>query len=286
MRDHRIDRGASALGILFVLFGLIGLVWVVNGANPEAIVAVAPYLVPIAFIGLGLVVMVMAVTSDGERPSRVTPGGPPNEARASTTDRPSAPQPVVLAVGDADHADIEIVFGAGHLRIGRAEPGHLVDGIMTGGGIEQDRAGRVHLWSETPWLEWVPGLQRDWTIGVTGEVPVRMEVKAGAADVDLDCHDLRLEELVVRSGASSVHVQAAARGHSRIRTENGAGSLDVTVPEGVAARVRTTALLGSREIDLGRFPAVTGGYESPGFSQAADRVEIDAQTAIGSLRVR
>ena len=157
---------------------------------------------------------------------------------------------------------------------------------MVGGGIEQDRAGRVHLWSETPWLEWVPGLQRDWTIGVTGEVPVRMEVKAGAADVDLDCRDLRLEELVVRSGASSVHVQAAAHGHSRIRTENGAGSLEVTVPDGVAARVRTTALLGSREIDLGRFPPVDGGYETPGFSQAADRVEIDAQTAVGSLRVR
>jgi len=193
---------------------------------------------------------------------------------------------VALPIGDADHADIEIVFGAGHLRVARSEGGHLFDGSIVGGGLEQDRAGRVHLWSESPWLDWVPGLQRDWSIGVTGDVPVRMEVKAGAAEVDLDCRDLRLEELVVRTGASSVHVQAAAHGHSRIRTETGAGSLEVTVPEGVAARVRTTALLGSREIDLGRFPRVSGGYETPGFSRAADRVEIDAQTALGSLRVR
>lgn len=279
MRDHRVDRGTSALGILFVLFGLIGLVWVANGADPEAFVAVAPYFVPIAFIGFGLVVIVMAVTTAGDRRSQARPG-------ASTSDRQTAPQPVALPVGNADHADIEIVFGAGHLRVGRAEPGHLVDGVLVGGGIEQDHAGRVHLWSDTPWLEWVPGLQRDWTIGVTGEVPVRMEVKAGAAEVDLDCRELRLEELVVRSGASSVHVQAATHGQSRIRTENGAGSLDVTVPDGVAARIRTTAVLGSREIDLGRFPAVAGGYETPGFSAALDRVEIDAQTAVGSLRVR
>lgn len=279
MRDRRLDRGASALGVLFVLIGIIALAWVVNGSDPAAFATVAPYLVPILIIGFGLVVIAMAVTTGGDRRSQAAAG-------SAISDRAPVSQPVALPVGDADRADVEIVFGAGHLRVRRAEPGHLVDGVMVGGGLEQDRAGRVHLWSETPWLEWVPGLQRDWTIGVTGEMPVRMEVKAGAADVDLDCHDLRLEELVVRSGASAVNVQAAAHGHSRIRTETGAGSLEVTVPQGVAARVRTTALLGSREIDLSRFPPVNGGYETPGFSQAADRVEIDAQTAVGSLRVR
>ena len=279
MRDRRLDRGASALGILFILLGLIAFVWIFNGADAEAFAAIAPFIGPLLLIGFGLVVLAMAVSTDGERRSRAS-------VTSSTADRVPAPEPVALPIGTADHADVEIVFGAGHLHVGRADPGHLVDGVMVGGGLEQDRGGRVHLWSETPWLEWVPGLQRDWTIGVTGEVPVRMEVKAGAADVDIDCRDLRLDELIVRSGASAVRVHAAAHGRSRIRTETGAGSLDVTVPDGVAARVRTTAVLGSREIDLGRFPAVAGGYETPGFLLADDRVEIDAQTAVGSLRIR
>jgi hypothetical protein len=279
MRDHRLDRGASALGMLFILIGLIALVWVVGGADLAAFAAVAPFVIPILITGIGLLVVVMAFSNAGASRAGVT-GTPSPESRAAIQ------EPIALPVGGADRADVEIVFGAGHLRVGRAEAGHLVDGVMVGGGIEQNRAGRVHLWSETPWLEWVPGLQRDWSIGVTGEVPVRMEVKAGAAEVELDCRDLQLDELIVRTGASSVHVRAASHGQSRIRTESGAGSLEVIVPDGVAARVRTTAVLGSREIDLGRFPAVNGGYESPGFSQAADRVEIDAQTALGSLRVR
>ena len=280
MHDHRLDRGASALGILFIIFGLIAIVWVANGSDPDALAAVLPYLGPILIIGFGVVVLLMAVAG---RPDRRSPDtGPP----ASSGRAAGSSEPFVVPMGDADRADVEIVLGAGHLRLARAQPGHLVDGVIIGGGIEQDRAGRVHLWSETPWLEWVPGLQRDWTIGVTGELPVRMEVKAGAADVDLDCTELRLEELVVRSGASAVRVHAASHGHSRIRTENGAGSLEVTVPNGVAARIRTTALLGSRDIDLGRFPRVVGGYETPGFEAAADRVDIDTQTAVGSLRVR
>jgi hypothetical protein len=279
MRDHRIDRGASALGVLFIIMGLAAFAWVATGSDPAVLTAVLPYLGPLLIIGFGAVVLVMAITPDGGRRAQAAP-----RSAASAGAPPT--RPVAVPLGAAHRADLEIAFGAGRLRVGRSEPGHLVDGVIVGGGVEQDQAGRVRLWSDDPWLEWVPGLQRDWTIGVTGEVPVRMEVRAGAAEVDLDCRDLRLEELVVRSGASSVRVQAAAHGQSRIRTENGAGSLDVTVPIGVAARVRTTALLGSREIDLARFPAAPGGYETPGFAEAADRVEIDAQTAVGSLRVR
>ena len=107
--------------------------------------------------------------------------------------------------------------------------------------LEQDRAGpRAPAGVRRPGWNGCRGSSATGRIGVTGELPVRMEVKAGAADVDLDCRDLRLDELVVRSGASSVHVRAAAHGRSRIRTETGAGSLEVTVPDGVAARVRTT----------------------------------------------
>jgi hypothetical protein len=43
--------------------------------------------------------------------------------------------------------------------------------------------------------------------------------------------------------------------------------------------------LGSAQIDQARFPATTGGYESPDFGTAANRVEIDVQGGVGSFRV-
>jgi hypothetical protein len=278
MHDHRLDRGTTAIGIFFVLIGLIAFVWIANGADAAAFAAAAPYLMPLLLVGLGVVVLATAVpshaASSGDRPARATPDSSRPDER------------IDVGLDGAERAQIDISFGAGHLRVGRAGPGHLVDGTIVGGDVVHDQVGRVRLQSDTPWLEWVPGLQRDWTIGVTGELPVRLDVRTGAADVDLDCRELQLDELVVHAGASAVRVHAAAHGFSRIRTETGVGSLDVAIPGGVAARVRTSAVLGSREIDLARFPAVPGGYETPGFDGAPDRVEVDARTALGSLRIR
>lgn len=278
MHDHRLDRGTTAIGILFVLIGLIAFVWIANGADPAAFAAAAPYLLPLVLVGLGVVVIAAAVPS-----RRASSGG---HSAWATDDSTQPAERINVGLDGAERAEIDIAFGAGHLRVGRAAPGHLLDGSIVGGNVIHDRAGRVRLRSDTPWLEWVPGLQRDWAIGVSGELPVRLDVQTGAADVELDCRELQLDELIVHSGASAVRVQAAAHGVSRIRTETGVGSLDVAVPSGVAARVRTTAMLGSREIDLARFPAVVGGYETPGFDRAPDRVEIDARTALGSLRIR
>jgi hypothetical protein len=43
--------------------------------------------------------------------------------------------------------------------------------------------------------------------------------------------------------------------------------------------------LGSTQIDQVRFPASAGGYESPDYPTAANRVDIDVQGGVGSLRV-
>ena len=43
--------------------------------------------------------------------------------------------------------------------------------------------------------------------------------------------------------------------------------------------------LGSAQIDEARFPASSGGYESPDFSTATNRVEINIDGGLGSVRV-
>jgi hypothetical protein len=70
-----------------------------------------------------------------------------------------------------------------------------------------------------------------------------------------------------------------------VRAQTGAASLTIEVPYGVAARIRTRLALGSTQIDQTRFPASSGGYETPGYAMAANRVEIDVQGGVGSLRV-
>ncbi len=121
MHDHRIDRGASALGVFFILIGLIAVVWIANGADPAAFAAAAPYLGPILVIGFGFIVIVMAVSSDGGRQARAT------SSRSSSREAVPEPESFELPIGDADHADVEIAFGAGRparlARPGRAPGG-------------------------------------------------------------------------------------------------------------------------------------------------------------------
>ncbi len=76
-----------------------------------------------------------------------------------------------------------------------------------------------------------------------------------------------------------------AAGATTIKAQAGAASLTIEIPTGVAARIRTRMALGSTQVDTARFPRGGAGYESPDYSTAPNRVEIDVQGGVGSLRV-
>lgn len=71
-------------------------------------------------------------------------------------------------------------------------------------------------------------------------------------------------------------------GATSVRAETGAASLTIEVPNRVAARIGTRVVLGSVQIDESRFPPVAGGYESPDYASAANRVDVDVQGGVGS----
>ncbi len=62
-------------------------------------------------------------------------------------------------------------------------------------------------------------------------------------------------------------------------------SLILEVPQGVAARIVTRVALGSRQIDEGRFPRVGDLYQSLDYATCANRVDIDVEGGVGSVRV-
>jgi hypothetical protein len=134
----------------------------------------------------------------------------------------------------------------------------------------------------------VPLLERPsrWTMGLTTEVPLDLKIDAGASRAVLDLGGLRLRDLELQTGASETRVLLPrAAGVTTVKAQTGAASLTFEVPPGVAARIRTRMALGSLRIDETRFPASGNGYESPDFATATNRVDIDAQGGVGSLRV-
>jgi hypothetical protein len=195
-------------------------------------------------------------------------------------------QLVVPLAGLGDGA-VRIQFGAGTLMTGRAAADNLVDGSFAGGVILKNRGpGRVELSQDTdygmPWLD----KRSDWAVGLSGEVPLDLDVQTGAARAMLDLAELRVRSLKLQSGASETRIRLPrAAGMTTVHASAGAASLTIEVPAGVAARIRSRMAIGSSQVDESRFPRSAGGHESPDYGTAANRADIDLSGGVGSVRV-
>jgi hypothetical protein len=184
-------------------------------------------------------------------------------------------------------ASVRIRFGAGDLHVGRSPAGTLVDGTFEGGVVHRLRAGgelQLEPDSARGW-SWVDR-PLDWRVGLTGEVPLDLRLETGAARGEIDLADLQVRSLRLQTGASQTRVRLPrAAGLTRVSAEAGAAEVVFTVPAGVAASIRSRVALGSTSVDTARFPRTGGGYESPDYATATNRVEIDLQGGVGSFRV-
>ena len=194
---------------------------------------------------------------------------------------------LAIPLGGLAEAFVRIKFGAGELDVGPAAAGSLVDGTFTGGVVRRDLGpGRVELAQDTTYgLPWLDGRSR-WAVGLAPGLPLDLRLDTGAARASLDLADLRVRALDLHTGASETRIRLPrAAGATSVRAETGAASLTIEVPEGVAARIRSRMAIGSNQIDEGRFPRTAIGHESPDYSTAANRVDLDLQGGVGSIRV-
>jgi hypothetical protein len=194
---------------------------------------------------------------------------------------------LVIPLDGVRQATVRVRFGAGTLDSTVAAPGNLVDGRFKGGVVHRTPGlGHVELEQDTsygmPWLE----RESAWSVGLTGEVPLELRVEAGASRSRLDLSGTLVRRLEVRTGASETTViLPRAAGMTEVKADVGAASLTFIVPNGVAARIRPTVVIGSIRVDEGRFPRFGGDHQSPDYDSAANRVDLAINGGVGSVRV-
>jgi hypothetical protein len=201
--------------------------------------------------------------------------------------RPRAAESLALLLEGATEGAVRIRFGAGTLSTTAAATGNLVDGSFQGG-VTHRRSGPGRIELEQDTSQGWPGFDRhhEWTVGLTAEIPLDLRIDAGASKNRIDLRALRARTVELHTGASDTRILVPrAAGATAIRAETGAASLTIEVPDGVAARIRTRVVMGSVQVDEARFPRSAGGYESPDYATAENRVDIDVQGGVGSLRV-
>lgn len=202
---------------------------------------------------------------------------------------------VAIPLEGASSARIQIQHGAGRLRVsGGAPPDALAEGTFSGGlhyrtqrvgdELDVEMSPRSFPFGLAPW-NWGRG-DLGWSFGLNGDIPLSLSFDTGASDVRLGLGDLRVTELRLGTGASAVNVTLPAHaGRTRVRVEAGAASVVLRVPPDVAARVRFEGALASIDVDRNRFPRMDGAYQSPNYDTAQDRIDIEIEAGIGSIRV-
>ena len=186
---------------------------------------------------------------------------------------------VAIPLEGATEARIRITHGAGRLQVGAgAGPGVLAKGRFTGGlehhvsreGDLADLSMRVRgqglATTLLPW-KWAKARGAEWVVKLNEEIPLTLKIEGGASVTKLTL--------------------PASAGQTRAEISCGAGGVEVRVPSGVAASIRTHSALAEVKVDRGRFPRVSSGvYESPDYETATNKVELRAEVNLGSLDVR
>ena len=195
---------------------------------------------------------------------------------------------LVVPLRAAAQASVRIKFRAGTLTTGIAALGALVDGDFRGGVVHRELdPGSVELEQDTSWgMPWL-NQESTWNVGLTGEVPLDLRLEGGASRTRLDLRESKLRRLELKTGASETTViLPRAAGATDVRAEAGAASVTFLVPTGVAARIGTRMGLGSIQVDESRFPRMGDGYQSIDYATAENRIDLDIQGGVGSVRVR
>lgn len=285
---------SEAWPLFLVLVGAVGIVTTLL-AGWRGFATLWSFTWPVVSIGVGLVLLASTTGVLGQGPLELIEQWWPVLLIAlgawfligAFVPRQGPTEELVVPLDGGTDASIRIKFGAGELATVRAAPGNLVDGRFTGGVIlRRDGSRSIELAQDTsfgiPWL----GSRSDWSVGLSGEVPLDLRIDTGAARARLDLADLVVRSLELRAGASETRIRLPrAAGATSVRAETGAASLVIEVPTGVGARIRSRIALGSTDVDQARFPRDASGYASPDYATAANRADIDVQGGVGSVRI-
>ncbi len=180
-------------------------------------------------------------------------------------------------------AHVQINHGAGRINLSsHTDPGLLVEGDFGGGLDVQKRIEgekldvKMSVPSRFLPFSWYPGYSLDWNFTINKDTPITIELKTGASDNQIDLSELKVSQVKLGSGASSTRLTMPANaGFTRLDVESGAASVDISVPPGVAARIRNHSGLSSLNIDKTRFPIAGDVYQSADYDHAMNKADIN-----------
>ncbi|MDP2917753.1 MAG: DUF5668 domain-containing protein [Dehalococcoidia bacterium] len=229
------------------------------------------WLVSALFMAMLLASLGIAIWQYGATPQQP----PPPPAKSYT-------QPL----GNFARAQVRFDFDAGRLgmnALGASSP-NLVeagDGAITADFQTQGSEGLLVLKNNRD-----RGLEANWDVRLTRNIPLSVDVKSAASNIDLDLSDLKVVDFRLKIDASNGNVRMPASSALSAFVKSAVSNLDITIPDGVSVRIKAKTTLTAFSVDERRFPRKGDFYVSPDFDGAKYRIELTIESDLGKVDVR
>jgi hypothetical protein len=280
-----------AVGVLLLIanFGWLNLGALLGLLNywPVALVAVGinlltngRYATPLALGAIVVAVILWSAEGGVQRVWGAAPAGETIDVRHDLQGAGAARVTLHLGVGRVrvDDAASSGALATGTIQTGRGEQVEQSYGREDGIAVLELRS------RQTPGTTTIgTDERRSWELSLTREVPLALHVNAGVGENRLDLRQAQLVDLSFRGGVGESHVQLPA-GDYAASVEVGVGATTVRLPPAAAARVTVTTGLGRSRVE-GDWRRDGDVYTTPGFENAAERIELRVRGGVGAITV-
>ena len=249
----------------------------------------------IALAGLIVIVLVLGTLAMSTN-LPVIAGSNSQSATTSTT--------AVTQVGGANQAAVTVRFGAGQLNVGSLTSA-ASDQLATmnySGPPQLAPEPRYSVKNGVGQLDYAtngrpgPGFpfpangsdRAQMELSLTPSLPIgSLTVQTGATDAHIDLSQLRVSAVDMSIGAATAWLRFPAEaGLTTAHISGGASTLTLEIPEGVAAQIRHQGGLSTLDVDQSRFPEVSDNiFRSPNYDAAANKVDLNIETGVTTIRV-
>ena len=125
------------------------------------------------------------------------------------------------------------------------------------------------------------------TVHVANDVPLSLQLNAGAGEFLIDLHDLKVSDARLSVGASNTTIVLPhPTGDVPIRLDGGASNVTIEIPADVEARVSVAGGLISTSSTNPRATKNGGIIETAGYATAKDRMTVNITVGASSVTVR
>lgn len=194
-------------------------------------------------------------------------------------------------------ARLKLRHGAGELQVDSSSDGiNLLEGTFIGGVDDKfDRKGSTaDIKLKMPEMDWwgfpsaFPKEGLKWDMHLNKGIAYSINLKTGASRSCLDLRDLIVTEITLETGASNTEILLPEQaGFTKADLHFGTASVDLSVPQGVAARIKVNgALMNTDEIDRNRFPQTSDGFVSPDYDTAVNKIDIMIEAGVGKVVIK